>query len=88
LLMLADSVEARSRAEQPSTEQEARALIRSVIDIAVKNRQLDDTLLTLRDLNLIAESFFTTLQGAFHPRIQYPKAEPESGEDQAVSVAK
>ena len=32
-----------------------------------------DTLLTLRDLNLIADSFVTTLRGHYHPRIQYPE---------------
>jgi hypothetical protein len=36
---------------------------------------LDDTLLTLRDLNLITESFVTTLRGTYHPRIQYPNAQ-------------
>jgi membrane-associated HD superfamily phosphohydrolase len=35
---------------------------------------LDDTLLTLRDLHLITESFVTTLRGTYHPRIQYPNA--------------
>jgi membrane-associated HD superfamily phosphohydrolase len=39
-----------------------------------KFNQLDDTLLTLRDLKLITESFVTTLRGTYHPRIQYPKA--------------
>ena len=75
LLMLADAVEARARAESPSNEDELRMLVRSVIDSALKNNQLDDTLLTLRDLNLIADSFVTTLRGHYHPRIQYPKSD-------------
>jgi putative nucleotidyltransferase with HDIG domain len=74
LLMLADAVEARSRAESPANEEQLRTLVRSVIDTALKNNQLDDTLLTLRDLNLIADSFVTTLRGHYHPRIQYPKS--------------
>jgi len=73
ILMMADAVEARARAEGPSTDEELRALVRSVIDTVEKNRQLDDTQLTLRDLNLISESFVTTLRGTYHPRIQYPK---------------
>jgi putative nucleotidyltransferase with HDIG domain len=88
ILMLADGVEARSRAEQPATEDEVRTLIRSVIDIAMKNEQLDDTLLTLRDLSVIAESFFTTLQGTFHPRIEYPKAESEAPEEHPAPAVK
>ena len=64
----------RVRAERPATDDELRALVRSVIDTVQKFGQLDDTLLTLRDLNLITESFVTTLRGTYHPRIQYPNA--------------
>lgn len=74
LLMLADATEARARAERPSSDEEIRALITSVIQTVQKYNQLDDTLLTLRDLKLITESFVTTLRGTYHPRIQYPKA--------------
>lgn len=74
LLMLADASEARARAERPATDEEIRALVTSVIQTVQKHNQLDDTLLTLRDLKLITESFVTTLRGTYHPRIQYPKA--------------
>ena len=36
----------------------------------VANGQLDDTDLTLKDLQLIRESFVATLKGAFHPRLE------------------
>ncbi|MHB8778181.1 MAG: HD family phosphohydrolase [Anaerolineales bacterium] len=74
LLMLADAIEARTRAERPMTDEDLRILVQSVIDTVQKYNQLDDTLLTLRDLNLITESFVTTLRGSHHPRIQYPNA--------------
>jgi putative nucleotidyltransferase with HDIG domain len=74
LLMLADATEARARAERPADEDGLRALVRSVIGTVQKYNQLDDTVLTLRDLNLITESFVTTLRGTYHPRIQYPNA--------------
>ena len=74
LLMLADASEARARAERPATDDDIRALVTSVIQTVQKHNQLDDTLLTLRDLKLITESFVTTLRGTYHPRIQYPKA--------------
>ncbi len=72
LLMLADATEARARAERPDSDEDLRALVRSVIDAVQKYNQLDDTLLTLRDLTLITESFAVTLRGTYHPRIQYP----------------
>ncbi len=74
LLMLADATEARARAERPDDDDNIRKLVHSVIDTVQKFNQLDDTLLTLRDLNLITESFVTTLRGTYHPRIQYPNA--------------
>ncbi len=76
LLMLADAAEARTRAEGPEDEEDLRAAVRSVIERCQKDGQLDDTQLTLRDLHLITESFVTTLRGTYHPRIQYPAAEP------------
>jgi putative nucleotidyltransferase with HDIG domain len=74
LLMLADATEARARAERPDSDEDLRVLVRSVIDSVQKHNQLDETLLTLRDLNLITESFAVTLRGTYHPRIQYPSA--------------
>lgn len=74
LLMLADASEARARSERPASEDDVRKLVQSVIDTVQKFNQLDDTLLTLRDLNLITESFATTLRATYHPRIQYPNA--------------
>ncbi|MCA2000254.1 MAG: HDIG domain-containing protein [Chloroflexi bacterium] len=76
LLMLADAAEARARAERPANDDALRALVQNVIETVQKHNQLDDTLLTLRDLRLITESFVTTLRGSYHPRIQYPNAKP------------
>lgn len=75
LLMLADACEARSRAENPDSEEKLRDIVRSVIEIVERDGQLDNTQLTLHDLSLITESFVTTLRGTYHPRIQYPAAE-------------
>jgi putative nucleotidyltransferase with HDIG domain len=76
LLMLADGCQARARAELPQDEEEIRALIRKVINYCQQEGQLDDTRLTLRDLNLITESFVKTLQNTYHPRIRYPELSP------------
>jgi len=76
LLMLADGVEARARAERPENEDALRDLIRNTIEAAQRSGQLDNTPLTLRDLHLVTESFVQTLRNTYHPRIQYPKALP------------
>lgn len=75
LLMLADGTEARARSEVPRDEAELRSLIDIVFDFYEKNGQLDDTNLTLKDLQVIKDSFFHTLMGTYHPRVKYPDLE-------------
>lgn len=72
LLMLADGAEARARSEKPKDEEELRSVIDTVITFYEQNNQLDDTDLTLKDLQLIKDSFFHTLKGSYHPRVKYP----------------
>ena len=76
LLMFADGVEARSRAEQPANDDEVRTLVRSVIENRQKDGQLDDTPLSQHDLAVIIESFVSTLRVTYHPRLEYPKESP------------
>ena len=81
LLMLADGTEARARAVVPKDEAELKALIDKTFEFIEKNGQLDDTNLTLRDLQAVKASFFYTLMGTYHPRVEYPtldkgKAQP------------
>jgi membrane-associated HD superfamily phosphohydrolase len=77
LLMLADTCEARMRAERPKDEDGLHELIKSVIKDKLELGELDDTQLTLKDLDEIIDSFTSTLRGVYHPRIQYPKSESE-----------
>jgi putative nucleotidyltransferase with HDIG domain len=77
LLMLADGSEARMRAERPKDEQELRKLISSIVQARLESGQLDDTDLTLKDLQEVIDSFTATLRGVYHPRIQYPKLSSE-----------
>ena len=80
ILMLADSAEAPTRAEGPESDDDLRNIVRSIIERVQKDGQADNTQLTLRDLNLIADLSVTTLRGTYHPRIQYPAAElPAAG---------
>jgi hypothetical protein len=76
ILMLADGCEARVRADHPKDAEELRLLIKKVISERVASGQLDKTMLTLRDLDKIVDSFTATLRGIYHPRIQYPQLEP------------
>ena len=75
ILMLADGSEARVRAENPKDDDELRKIVKSVVDNRVSGGQLDNTNMTLRDLDQITDSFSATLRGIYHPRIEYPKLE-------------
>ena len=77
ILMLADGSEARVRAERPPDENALRKVIKSVIEQRLSSGQLDETDLTLRDLDQLIDSFTTTLRGIYHPRLEYPDAKKE-----------
>jgi cyclic-di-AMP phosphodiesterase PgpH len=80
--MLADGSEARARAESPRDDEAMRKIILSTIEQAQKQGQLDNTQLTLRDLNTVTDAFVNILRGTFHPRIVYPKTdEPSAAQD-------
>lgn len=73
ILMFADGVEARARAERPRNDDEVRALVRNVVERCQKDGQLNNTPLSQQDLASIAESFIATLRVTYHPRLEYPQ---------------
>jgi putative nucleotidyltransferase with HDIG domain len=82
LMMLADGCEAKARSDRPGSEEDLTRIVKSVIDDRMAKGQLDDTGLTLRDLQLVCESFVNTLKGMFHPRLQYPEEKPPADGEQ------
>ncbi|HZA50703.1 MAG TPA: HDIG domain-containing protein [Myxococcaceae bacterium] len=72
LVMIADAVEASSRSLQDQSTPRLQALVQKLINTIFSEGQLDDCDLTLRDLNLIAQSFVRTLEGIYHARPAYP----------------
>jgi putative nucleotidyltransferase with HDIG domain len=78
ILMIADGVEARARAERPANEEEVRALVRNVIERCQKDGQLNNSPLSQRDLASISESIISTLRVTYHPRLEYPQEQPTS----------
>jgi len=72
LVMLADAVEAASRAMPEPTRERLQALVQRIITTVFTEGQLDECDLTLRDLNAIALSFLHTLEGIYHSRPAYP----------------
>ncbi len=72
IMMLADGVEATARAERPTNAEQIRAIIDQIVELRVQEGQLDESDVTLRDLEEIKRAFFEVLQGLYHPRVRYP----------------
>jgi hypothetical protein len=79
IVMLADGIEAWSRANRPSTQAEMERVIRQVMNDRLVSGQLDESDLTLKELDRIRESFVSVLQGIYHPRVQYPEPTVQRG---------
>ncbi|MDX1971781.1 MAG: HDIG domain-containing protein [Candidatus Sumerlaeia bacterium] len=77
VVMLADTVEAIATAKlsgKEVREEDLQKLVRDAISDKFNDGQFNECNLTLRDLNLIRESFVKTLRSRFHSRIDYPSA--------------
>ncbi|MGB9813262.1 MAG: HD family phosphohydrolase [Thermovenabulum sp.] len=73
IVMLADSVEAAVRSMNKPTPGKIEGLIRQIIKEKLADGQLDESNLTLKDLDKIANAFSKVLTGIFHNRIEYPE---------------
>ncbi len=78
VVMLADSVEAATKALSKPTPARIESVVRKVIRERLLDQQLDRSDLTLRDLDTIADTFTRVLAGVFHHRIEYPD-KPKQG---------
>ncbi|MBK8021444.1 MAG: HDIG domain-containing protein [Chloroflexi bacterium] len=76
VMMLADSCESIVRARKPANKQEISEIVDSIFEQRMAEGQLDESNLTLRDLDMARNIFIEMLQGVFHPRINYPVAAP------------
>jgi putative nucleotidyltransferase with HDIG domain len=72
IVMLADSVEAASRALSDPTPSRIKGLVRRITNSIFLDGQLEECELTLKDLQKIEESFSRILTAIFHQRIDYP----------------
>lgn len=72
ILMLADGCESSVRARRPQTKDDVTETVDFIFDARLRDRQLDESGLTLGDLRALRTTFVTALQGLFHSRITYP----------------
>ena len=73
VVMLIDGIEAASRSLKDKTYDNLKELIIKMIDEKIKLNQLDNSLLTFSDINIIKETLLNKLINIYHIRIEYPK---------------
>jgi putative nucleotidyltransferase with HDIG domain len=83
ILLLADGIEAASRAMKNPTYNKLENLVNRMVDDRVTEGQLSHCPLTFRHLQIIKETFLNILVGVYHSRVEYPeekeREKPEAG---------
>ncbi|MDD5195331.1 MAG: HDIG domain-containing protein [Candidatus Omnitrophica bacterium] len=73
IVSLADAIEALSRTLDEPTPSRIEEMVRDVVKKRFLEGELDESNLTLKDLEKITQSFIRMLNALFHSRINYPK---------------
>jgi putative nucleotidyltransferase with HDIG domain len=73
IVLLADSVEAATRALKDPSPAKIEELVHKVINNKFIDGQLDECDLTLKDLENISDTFIRILSGIYHSRVTYPE---------------
>lgn len=87
IVMLADTVEAASRAMKQPTYSKLENLINKLVDAKVDEGQLANTPLTFKDLRKIKQVFLTILSGIYHSRVEYPEEKNKTADKKTEEKA-
>ncbi|HSN82986.1 MAG TPA: HDIG domain-containing protein [Polyangiales bacterium] len=72
ILMLIDAIEAAARTVDEPTREKFETIVQRVMNIKLRQGQLDESGLTVEDLRVIQSTLTDTLCNAYHNRIKYP----------------
>lgn len=73
---ISDSVEAAVRSLRKPTVEQVESMIEKIIKSKLDDHQFNDCDLTMRELDIIAQTLKETVMGIFHSRIEYPEGKP------------
>ncbi len=88
LIMLADAVEATARTLEKPTLNRVEHMVKKLIKDRLVDGQLDESDLTLAQLETTAKVFAQTLTTMYHTRIEYPEIEPTSKKDKEALIGR
>ncbi|MCS7228723.1 MAG: HDIG domain-containing protein [Candidatus Kryptonium sp.] len=75
IVMLADSVEAAVRSLDEKTPENIEKTVEAIFESRIEDGQLDESNLTLKDIEEIKKTFIQMLNNLYHPRVKYPGQE-------------
>jgi cyclic-di-AMP phosphodiesterase PgpH len=78
ILMLADTVESAARVLQDPNPVRIREMVDRLVSQKIGEGQLDQSPLTLREIDQIKDSLTNVLTGMYHHRVDYPTASPST----------
>ncbi|MDR9417192.1 MAG: HDIG domain-containing protein [Gracilimonas sp.] len=87
ILLLADGIEAASRAMKNPTYPKLENLVNRMVDDRVSEGQLSHCPLTFRHLQIIKETFLNILVGVYHSRVEYPEDKEREAEEKIKEAA-
>lgn len=85
VLMIADSIEAASRALSKPTPDDLKQLVNNIIDYKIRDNQFENSNLTFKDISTIRESIYKQLISINHARLEYPQEDDPKENSPAVS---
>lgn len=83
-IMLADAVESATRSMESPSPGQIKDIVHKIIMDRLHDGQLNESGLTITDLNRVEETLVRGLSGVFHSRIRYPDQEEESEEKEVT----
>ncbi|MEM7434082.1 MAG: HDIG domain-containing metalloprotein [Myxococcota bacterium] len=86
ILMLIDAIEAAARTVDDPTREKFEAIVQRVMNVKLRQGQLDECGLTMEDLRILQTSLTDTLCNAYHNRIKYPWQDKEDEGEATLPV--
>ncbi len=73
LVMLADSCEAATRASSDRSSAKIREIVIEAFRERIDENEFEESPISLSDLGIVRESYISTLEAVYHPRVEYPE---------------
>ncbi len=85
VVMIVDGIEAASRSLKEKTLENLKELINKMVDQKIRDKQLEQSDITFRDIKIIKETLLNKLINIYHVRIEYPKEKENKPTDKSVN---